>query len=64
MSFFSKHPTEVTPDRVFSIAPDEIRLLNPNTGNCPVFLTRADADLTLTGVPAVPRAHPRRRPHR
>jgi N-6 DNA Methylase len=47
MSFFSKHPTEVTPDRVFSIAPDEIRLLNPNTGNCPAFITRADADLTL-----------------
>jgi hypothetical protein len=47
MSFFSKHPTEVTPDRVFSIAPQEIRLLNPNTGNCPAFLTRADADLTL-----------------
>jgi hypothetical protein len=47
MSFFNKHPTEVTPDRVFSVAPHEIRLLNPNTGNCPTFITRADADLTL-----------------
>jgi hypothetical protein len=54
MSFFSKYPTEVTPERVFSITPDEIQLLNPNTGNCPVFVTRADADLTI----GVYRRHP------
>jgi hypothetical protein len=47
MSFFSKYPTDVTPERVFSVTPDEIQLLNPNTGNCPVFVTRADADLTI-----------------
>jgi hypothetical protein len=47
MSFFSKYPTDVTPERVFSITPNEIRLLNPNTGNCPAFISRADADLTI-----------------
>lgn len=47
MSFFSKYPTEVTPERVFTIAPDEMELLNPNTGNCPVFITRNDADITI-----------------
>jgi hypothetical protein len=54
MSFFSKYPTDVTPERVFSVTPDEIQLLNPNTGNCPVFITRADADLTI----GVYRRHP------
>jgi hypothetical protein len=47
MSFFSKYPTDVIPERVFSIDPNEINLLNPNTHTCPVFLTRADADLTI-----------------
>jgi hypothetical protein len=54
MSFFSKYPTDVVPERVFSVTPDEIQLLNPNTGNCPVFVRRADADLTIS----VYRRHP------
>jgi hypothetical protein len=54
MSFFSKYPTDVTSERVFSVTPDEIQLLNPNTGNCPVFVTRSDADLTI----GVYRRHP------
>ena len=54
MSFFSKYPTDVTVERMFSITPDEIQLLNPNTGNCPAFITRADADLTI----GVYRRHP------
>ncbi|MEX5635829.1 Eco57I restriction-modification methylase domain-containing protein [Parafrankia sp. FMc2] len=54
MSFFSKYPTDVTTDRVFTITPHEIQLLNPNTGNCPVFITRADADLTIAAY----RRHP------
>lgn len=47
MSFFSRHPSEVTAERIFTITPEEINLLNPNTGNCPLFITRRDADLTL-----------------
>ena len=54
MSFFNKYPTDVTSERVFSVTPDEIQLLNPNTGNCPAFITRADADLTI----GVYRRHP------
>ncbi|MEY9858509.1 methylase of polypeptide subunit release factors [Catenulispora sp. GAS73] len=34
-------------DRVYSLSPREIRLLNPNTGTCPTFKTRRDADITL-----------------
>jgi hypothetical protein len=54
MSFFSKYPTDVTSERVFSVTPGEIQLLNPNTGNCPAFITRTDADLTI----GVYRRHP------
>jgi hypothetical protein len=32
--------------RRFSLTPDDIELLNPNTHTCPVFRSRADAELT------------------
>ncbi|GAA5155837.1 N-6 DNA methylase [Pseudonocardia eucalypti] len=47
MSFFSKHPSEITHDRVFTVSPQEISIVNPNTSNCPTFLTRRDAEITL-----------------
>ncbi|WP_214412927.1 Eco57I restriction-modification methylase domain-containing protein [Sphaerisporangium fuscum] len=31
----------------FTLTPDEITLLNPNTGTCPVFRARRDAEITL-----------------
>ncbi|MEU0502029.1 DNA methyltransferase [Nocardia sp. NPDC005998] len=34
------------PERVFTLEPDEVTLINPNTGTLPVFRTRRDADLT------------------
>ena len=34
------------PRRQFMLAKDELRLLNPNTLNCPVFRTHTDAELT------------------
>lgn len=34
------------PDRYFSIAADELALLNPNTRTCPIFRSRADAEFT------------------
>jgi hypothetical protein len=34
------------PDRVFSLSPEEIAILNPNTGTLPIFRHRRDADLT------------------
>ncbi|WP_411086604.1 Eco57I restriction-modification methylase domain-containing protein [Streptomyces sp. 061-3] len=33
-------------DRVFALSPEEIALLNPNTGTLPIFRSRRDADLT------------------
>ena len=33
--------------RAYSLTPEEITLLNPNTGTCPVFLSRRDAEITL-----------------
>ncbi|MDF2627554.1 MAG: putative type modification enzyme [Symbiobacteriaceae bacterium] len=32
--------------RVFSLAPSDIRLINPNTGTCPLFRSKADAEIT------------------
>ncbi len=34
------------PEKRFSLTAEEIQLLNPNTGNCPIFRTQADAELT------------------
>ena len=46
-SFFLTQPRQLgNGDRVFQLAPKDIALLNPNTFTCPVFRTRADAELT------------------
>ncbi|MER0244934.1 DNA methyltransferase, partial [Streptomyces sp. HSW2009] len=46
-AFFLGHPDELTErDSVFDLSPEEIELINPNTGTLPVFRTRRDADLT------------------
>ena len=34
-------------DKSFLLTPEEITLLNPNTGTCPVFRSRRDAEITL-----------------
>lgn len=33
-------------ERVFTLSPDDIELVNPNTLTCPIFQSRLDADLT------------------
>ncbi|MFV2127578.1 Eco57I restriction-modification methylase domain-containing protein [Micromonospora sp. LOL_013] len=33
--------------RAYVLSPEEISLLNPNTGTCPVFMSRRDAEITL-----------------
>ncbi|MFC8299495.1 Eco57I restriction-modification methylase domain-containing protein [Micromonospora orduensis] len=33
-------------ERVFALSPEEIALINPNTGTLPIFRSRRDADLT------------------
>ncbi|MGZ2356615.1 N-6 DNA methylase [Streptomyces sp. 372A] len=47
-AFFLRDPAELADEeRVFVLTPEEIVLLNPNTGTCPVFRTRRDAEITL-----------------
>ncbi|HVV12026.1 Eco57I restriction-modification methylase domain-containing protein [Amycolatopsis sp.] len=47
-AFFLEDPGELeTVGKAFSLTPAEITLLNPNTGTCPVFRTRRDAEITL-----------------
>ncbi|UZK58390.1 BREX-1 system adenine-specific DNA-methyltransferase PglX [Streptomyces drozdowiczii] len=47
-AFFLRDPAELADEgRVFALTPEEITLLNPNTGTCPVFRTRRDAEITL-----------------
>lgn len=45
-AFFLHDPARIDEAR-FTLTPDEITLLNPNTGTCPVFRTRRDAEITL-----------------
>ncbi|MEV7233851.1 DNA methyltransferase [Streptomyces sp. NPDC051020] len=53
--FFLHDPSELaSADKTFNLTPEEIILLNPNSGTCPTFQTRRDAEITL----AVYRAHP------
>ncbi len=47
-AFFAHDPTDLQRANVcFTLSPEEITLLNPNTGTCPVFRTRRDAEITL-----------------
>ncbi|MFF7927369.1 Eco57I restriction-modification methylase domain-containing protein [Streptomyces mirabilis] len=47
-AFFLHDPAELDdPEKTFHLTPEEITLLNPNTGTCPVFRTRRDAEITL-----------------
>lgn len=47
-AFFAHDPTDLDrPGVRFALSPEEITLLNPNTGTCPVFRSRRDAEITL-----------------
>ncbi|MEV0597611.1 hypothetical protein AB0I38_39980, partial [Nonomuraea cavernae] len=47
-AFFLEDITDLDDStRVFTLRPDEITGINPNTGTLPIFRTRKDADLTL-----------------
>ena len=46
-SFFNSEVADMAdPRRRFSLTPEEIVALNPNSRNCPVFRARRDADIT------------------
>ncbi|MBE9013911.1 hypothetical protein IQ250_27355 [Pseudanabaenaceae cyanobacterium LEGE 13415] len=54
-SFFSTNVRHLeNPQRVFELSAEEIALLNPNTLTCPVFRTKADAELTKKIYDRVP----------
>ena len=42
------------PTRGFAMPPEEILLVNPNTGTCPVFRSRRDAEITIGIYKRVP----------
>ncbi|MGW4102285.1 Eco57I restriction-modification methylase domain-containing protein [Streptomyces sp. NPDC004976] len=45
--FFLSEVTELDDmNRVFALSPEELALINPNTGTLPIFRNRRDADLT------------------
>ncbi|MFE1842087.1 Eco57I restriction-modification methylase domain-containing protein [Streptomyces sp. NPDC059515] len=53
--FFLHNPAELADaDKTFTLTPEEIFLLNPNTGNCPVFRSRRDAEINLSIYRRVP----------
>ena len=41
-------------NRIFALSPDELSLINPNTGTLPIFRSRRDAALTATIYHLVP----------
>ena len=52
-AFYTRHIEDV-PQREYALAPDEVLMLNPNTGTLPVFRSRVDAEITL----GIYRRHP------
>ncbi|WP_344102852.1 Eco57I restriction-modification methylase domain-containing protein [Nocardiopsis rhodophaea] len=47
-AFFLQDITDLNDnEKRFKLSPEEISILNPNTGNCPVFRSRRDAIITL-----------------
>lgn len=47
-AFFLHDPAELeSSDKAFVLTPEEISLLSPNTGTCPVFRSRCDAEIAL-----------------
>ena len=46
LAFVVRHVSDI-PDRRFTLEPEEVLLLNPNTGTLPVFRSRRDAEITI-----------------
>lgn len=45
-AFFLHDPSDIATSK-FGLTPNEIKLINPNTGTLPIFRTRRDAEITL-----------------
>ncbi|MHC5902394.1 Eco57I restriction-modification methylase domain-containing protein [Streptomyces sp. S6] len=47
-AFFLQDPAELDgADKSFTLTPQELSLLNPNTGTCPVFRSRREAEISV-----------------
>ncbi|MFG3106875.1 Eco57I restriction-modification methylase domain-containing protein [Streptomyces tendae] len=47
-AFFLRDPAELDDaEKTFNLTPAELRLLSPNTGTCPVFRSRRDAEISV-----------------
>ncbi|HYE32472.1 MAG TPA: N-6 DNA methylase [Methylomirabilota bacterium] len=55
LAFYVRNFDQLKDDRyIFELSPADFRLLNPNTGTCPVFRSKADAELTRLIYQRVP----------
>lgn len=54
LAFGLRNAKQLAGSRIFELAPEEIKRLNPNTGTLPTFQTRRDADITLGIYERVP----------
>jgi N-6 DNA Methylase len=52
--FLEDVPDLDDPDRVFGLGPEELALINPNTGTLPIFRNQRDAALTVSVYQRVP----------
>lgn len=63
VAFLLRLPSDLAdPARSFTLSADDIALLNPNTGTCPVFRNASDAELTkkiYRNIPVLVRERPR-----
>jgi hypothetical protein len=59
--FFAHHPSDLAdPERRFTLSPDDLALINPNTKTAPIFRSRRDAEITkgiYRRVPVLIREH-------
>ncbi|WP_278314782.1 Eco57I restriction-modification methylase domain-containing protein [Lolliginicoccus levis] len=54
LAFGLRNTKQLHGDRIFELTPKEVSDLNPNTGTCPIFRTRRDAEITLSIYKRVP----------
>lgn len=63
-AFFALDTADLAdPERRFTLSPEDIALLNPNTKTCPIFRTRRDAEITKAIYRRVPVLIDENKPH-
>ncbi|MBC2900639.1 Eco57I restriction-modification methylase domain-containing protein [Streptomyces cupreus] len=63
-AFFLHDPSDLDDSgKTFTLTPEEITLLNPNTGTCPVFRSRRDAEICISIYQRIPVLNKLNDPH-